>query len=180
MKGIVFTEFFDMVEDTFGFDMADDLVNECDLPSGGIYTAVGTYDHMEMVSLVSRLSEKSEVPLPTLLNAFGKHLMKTFSSRYGTFFEESDSVFDFLSKIEDYIHVEVAKLYPDAELPRFDIQFNGPDILEMVYHSSRGMADLAEGLIEGSIAHFGEEIHIHREDFNEARTHSKFTLSKVV
>ena len=30
MKGIVFTEFFEMVEEKFGFEIADRLVNETD------------------------------------------------------------------------------------------------------------------------------------------------------
>ena len=53
MKGIVFTEFLEMVEDRFSLDMVDDLIDDCDLPSGGVYTAVGTYSHEEIVALVS-------------------------------------------------------------------------------------------------------------------------------
>ena len=55
MKGIIFTEFFDLVEKTFGFDVAERLLDECDLPSGGAYTAVGTYDHSEILTLVGSL-----------------------------------------------------------------------------------------------------------------------------
>jgi hypothetical protein len=32
MKGIVFTEFFEMVEDKFGFEMSNQLVEETNLP----------------------------------------------------------------------------------------------------------------------------------------------------
>ncbi len=56
MKGIVFTEFIEMVESKFGFDMMDDIIESANLPSGGIYTAVGTYDHTEMVQLVIEIS----------------------------------------------------------------------------------------------------------------------------
>ena len=45
MKGIVFTEFLEMVEDKFSADMVDDIIDDCDLASGGAYTAVGTYPH---------------------------------------------------------------------------------------------------------------------------------------
>ncbi|MEL7340130.1 MAG: heme NO-binding domain-containing protein, partial [Bacteroidota bacterium] len=55
MKGIVFTEFLEMVEDTFGFETADNIVSQAELPSGGVYTAVGTYPALEMVSLVGKL-----------------------------------------------------------------------------------------------------------------------------
>ena len=38
MKGVVFTEFLEMVEDIFSPDIADQIVEEADLPSGGVYT----------------------------------------------------------------------------------------------------------------------------------------------
>ena len=47
MKGVVFTEFIEMVEDKFSADIADQIIEEADLPSGGVYTSVGTYDHAE-------------------------------------------------------------------------------------------------------------------------------------
>ena len=74
MKGIVFKEFADMVEATFGDDMYDRLVAQSDLPSGGVYTAVGTYDHMEIVQLVVALSKETGIDPTTLVQAFGKYL----------------------------------------------------------------------------------------------------------
>ena len=41
MKGIIFTEFIEMVEDKFGFEVADNIITNSNLPSGGAYTAVG-------------------------------------------------------------------------------------------------------------------------------------------
>jgi len=52
MKGIVFTELFDMVEDKFSPDMLDDVLDGCTLESGGAYTTVGTYDHKELLEIV--------------------------------------------------------------------------------------------------------------------------------
>ena len=71
MKGMVFTEFLEMVEDQFGWEIAEDIVEESNLPSGGAYTSVGTYDHNEMVSMVVALSEKTGLDIPTLLKAYG-------------------------------------------------------------------------------------------------------------
>jgi len=44
MKGIIFTEFLEMVEDRFSPEIADRIIEAADLPSGGAYTAIGTYD----------------------------------------------------------------------------------------------------------------------------------------
>ena len=45
MKGVIFTEFLEMVESHFSPEMADRIITAARLPSGGAYTAVGTYDH---------------------------------------------------------------------------------------------------------------------------------------
>ncbi|MGE9293383.1 MAG: heme NO-binding domain-containing protein [Puniceicoccales bacterium] len=161
MKGIVFTEFLEMVEDRFGMDMADKILDEADLPmSRGAYTAVGTYPHSEMVSLVTHLSAESQVPVPDLLKVYGEHLFGRFHTLYPSFFEGVDNAFDFLASIHDVIHVEVKMLYPDAELPKFVCARPSPNVLTMHYISSRQMQDFAEGLISGCLKHFDEAITI--------------------
>jgi Haem-NO-binding len=51
------------------------------------------------------------------LRSFGKHLFGRFVCNYPQFFGGINSALTFLANIEGYIHVEVRKLYPDAELP---------------------------------------------------------------
>ena len=51
MKGVVFTEFVEFAEEEFGLGVADDMISRCTLPSGGAYTAIGTYDHRELVQM---------------------------------------------------------------------------------------------------------------------------------
>jgi hypothetical protein len=178
MKGVVFTEFLEMIESKMGQDMADDLLDSCDLPSGGSYTALGTYDHTEIVQLVVRLSELTRTPVPALLKLFGSHLLGRFTVLYPAFFEQAPTLFQLLSKVEDYIHVEVRKLYPDAELPSFEIEQPGPQTLVMTYSSTRPFADLAEGLIQGCIAHYGNEVDMVREDLEGTPgTHARFALT---
>lgn len=178
MKGIVFTEFLEMVEEKFGFLIADQIVQESSLPSGGSYTAVGTYPHAEMVSLVVSLSKATEVGVPVLLKTFGQHLFPKFAQGYGQFFGDVTDPFIFLESLEGYIHVEVKKLYPDAELPSFDSHSPSPNTLVMEYRSDRGMADFAEGLLEGCFTHFQQEVTIAREDVNMNGSHTKFTLTR--
>jgi hypothetical protein len=178
MKGVVFTEFLELVESKFSLEMFDRIIEKANLPSGGIYTAVGTYDHDEIVSLVSELSNETDVPVPDLLKIFGDHMFGQFHVGYPVFFEGIDNAFDFLAKVEDYIHVEVKKLYPDAELPSVKYEMKSPDEMVVFYKSVRPMADLAEGLITGCIAHYGHEIEMVREDLDGSQE-SNFTLKRV-
>lgn len=164
MKGVVFTELLEMVESNFGYETVDHILEHADLPSGGSYTAVGTYDHSEMVQLLMQLSQKVGTPIPDLLHAFGKYIFGTFAKGYPQFFEHSPDCFTFFSGVDDYIHVEVRKLYPDAELPSFEIDRRSENELSMIYKSERKLADFAAGLIEGCAAHYSETLTVTRHD----------------
>ena len=176
MKGIVFTEFIEMVETKFSPELADDLLDSCDLPSGGAYTSVGTYDHTEMATLITALSERIELPVSQCIHTFGVYLFERFNALYPTFFDGHTCALDFLAGIEDVIHVEVKKLYPDAQLPRFDIERPHTNTLIMTYRSERHLGDLAHGLIEQCIRHFDQSIELQREDLDDPERPVRFTL----
>jgi hypothetical protein len=179
MKGIIFTEFLEMVEARFSPEVVDRIIEACELPSGGAYTAVGTYDHQEIVQLVMQLSTVTEIPVPDLLRAYGTHLFSRFIVAYPQFFAGVDTTFAFLQNIEKHIHTEVRKLYPDADLPSFTYETADPRYLTMIYQSTRPFAALAEGLIMGCIAHFGEQIEVHCEDLSDGQgTCMRFSLTK--
>jgi hypothetical protein len=178
MKGVVFVEFLEMVEAEFSADMADDIIDDCDLPSGGAYTSVGTYNHSEMVDLVDALSARTGTPAPVLIRGFGEFLFERFHVHHGEFFDGISDSLDFLEQIEDVIHVQVRKLYPNAQLPHFEIERSGRDHLRMVYRSDRHMGDLAEGLIRQCIAHFGTPVAIERRDLDDKCVHVRFELSR--
>lgn len=181
MKGIVFSEFNELVETTFGDDMLDDIIDDCSeqLESGGSYTSVGTYDHNELVHLVVALSARTGVPVPDLVKTFGLHLAKVFAEKFPTFFAECDDCFSFYKRIDDHIHVEVKKLYPDAELPKFEYDDSNPNAFILTYSSTRQFADLALGLLEGVAHHYGEQITIQQQDLsNDEETKVVFTVKK--
>jgi len=179
VKGLVFTEFMDMVEATYGLDMLDQLLDETQPASGGAYTAVGTYDHNELVAMLGCLSRRIQAPLPQLLRDFGEQLFGRFVERYPEFFVAPRNSFEFLATVDDTVHGEVRKLYPNAELPSFAFVPDGVDRVTMTYRSCRPFGDLAEGLIAGCAKHFGETLDISREDLSRNdETHIRFNLQR--
>jgi hypothetical protein len=179
MKGMVFTEFLEMVEDKFSPEMADRIIEQAHLRSGGIYTSVGTYDHQEMIELVSGLSNETGISSGQLIHSFGMHLFSRFYAMFPIYFEGVSSSFDFLQRIEDYIHIEVRKLYPEAELPSFACETPEPGCLRLTYRSARPFAALAEGLIRGCVDHYGEAVDIQTEDLSGGTgTAARFLLTK--
>jgi hypothetical protein len=178
MKGIVFTEFLDLVEDKFGIGILDKLLENSKLESNGIYTAVGTYKHAEMVELVTNLSDILNVSVPDLLYTYGEHFFSVLYKSYPAFFNGIKTSLDFLETIESYIHPEVLKLYPDAELPRFEQERVSENHLELTYISTRKMSAFAHGLMVSTVAHFNENVSIELQQMTEDGTQVKFVLIK--
>lgn len=162
MKGVVFTEFIEMVETLFSPDFADQVIEAVTPRSGGAYTSVGTYDHQELVAMVIELSKLTGLAVPELLRRFGCHLLNSFVAQYPQLFTGYSDTFSFLEQVDGNIHTEVRKLYPDAELPRFETRRITEGEFEMIYTSKRRFEDLALGLLEASILHFNESITIAR------------------
>ncbi len=160
VKGLVFREYLDMVEQRFSPALADRMIEMAQVPSGGAYTNVGTYHHGEMVQLVGALSTLTGLTAPALLRAFGHHLAARFAALYPAFFEAQPTMFGFLGSVDSVIHAEVRKIYPDAELPRFDVLRHDEDGMTLVYFSSRHLGDLAHGLIEGVALHYGQAVSV--------------------
>ena len=176
MKGVIFTELLDLVEDRFGYDAVDSMIGAANLENDGAFTSIGTYDHRELLKMVVALSMQLDVEVPVLVKAFGKHLFKSFSSKYADKIAGMTSAFDLISNVDGFIHVEVRKIYPDAQLPEFTYERPDGDTLVVKYRSQRPFADVCEGLIEQCVEHFKENITIVRENKNDDGTAANFIL----
>ena len=179
MKGMVFTEFLEMVEAAHSPEVVDDLIDAANLPADGSYTAVGTYPCSDLVKLLALYSKHVGTPVEDLLRDFGVRLFKRFYQQYPEFFEGGLDTFSFLEGVDAYIHMEVRKLYPEAELPRFEHERTDEHTLRLIYHSNRPLARLAEGLIRGCAAHFDEAIELTVSDLSQgAGTSAEFLVAR--
>ena len=163
MKGVIFTEFMELVEEQYSIETAEEILARTDLFSEGAYTSVGTYDHRELLTLFAELSHVSGTPIRQLMLAYGRYLFSRFAVLYPKMFEGVTSALDFLEVVETHIYSEVRKLYPDALLPTFESTRINAHSLDVVYQSARPLADMAEALIVGCLEHFGDRFTIERE-----------------
>ncbi|MBB6428281.1 heme NO-binding domain-containing protein [Algisphaera agarilytica] len=181
MKGIIFTEFLDHVTSQLGVEICEDMIAANNLTDGGAYTAVGTYDHKELLMMVSYLHKRTGIDIDQLIEGFGVSLFASLAQKYPSFFDGIEDSFTFIKQIEDVIHVEVRKLYPDAELPSFSYSQPKPTILILDYRSSRCFAGLAVGLMKGCFNHFNENVSIDGEDLADPKgSYVRFTLRSVM
>ena len=178
MKGIVFTEFLDLVEEKFGMEMVDSIIETSELESEGVYTSIGTYNFSEMLSLLSNLSERTNITIDDLLLVYGEHFFSVIERSYVGLLNTYKDPMEMISSIENHIHVEVRKIYPEAELPTFIVEEKTDDLLIMVYKSSRAMYYFGLGLMNKTFEHFNSTAEITLEKIVEDGTEVRFVIRR--
>ncbi|MEL0644072.1 MULTISPECIES: heme NO-binding domain-containing protein [unclassified Olleya] len=178
MKGIVFTEFLELVEDKFGLEMVDNIITSSTLESDGVYTAVGTYSFSEMLQLLTHLSENTGISIDNLLLVYAEHFFSVIENSYPGLLATYKDPIEMISSIENHIHVEVRKIYPDAELPTFEVVEKTENSLVMIYTSSRAMHHFGLGLMNKTFAHFNATATIDLQKIKEDGTEVRFVINK--
>jgi hypothetical protein len=178
MKGIIFTEFLDLVEDKFGLEMVDTIISNSELDSDGVYTAVGTYSFSEMLQLLQHLSGKTGISIDNLLLVYAEHFFSVIENSYPGLLATYKDPIEMISSIENHIHVEVRKIYPDAELPTFEVVERTDNSLIMNYKSSRAMHHFGLGLMNKTFEHFNSTANIVLEKIKEDGTEVRFLINK--
>lgn len=161
MKGIVFNLLEDVVSEHHGHDTWEALVDASGV--SGAYTSLGNYPDSDMEALVAAACAALSLDRDTVLRWFGVNAMPLLAERYPTLFEGHTSARTFVDGVNDVIHAEVRKLYPDALCPHFKLAYAEPTELMMDYRSQRQMCALAEGFVQGAAAHFGDQVEFTHE-----------------
>ena len=160
MKGIIFIALNEVIEDNFGLTVWDEVLQEVQPESEGIYISAESYSDQELFALVGALSTKLAIPVPTLIATFGEALFPKLAHKFPVFLEKQPSLKHFLMTIHDVIHVEVKKLFTEPNLPTIEYIDPGNDGLTMIYRSKRKLCHLSEGLIKGAANEFKTSVSI--------------------
>lgn len=180
MMGMVMRSFACFVENQFGEDVADQALSTKGLSTEGAYTTVGYYPTDDLVKMVVTTSHSTDVEVPVLIQRFGFDLFGKLADGHAEMMRDFTHPIDLLASIESVIHVNVRKLYSDTELPRFEVLARqGNEELTLAYRSARPFADLAHGLVNGCLNHFGAEDRatVERQDIEKDGTSSVFRIA---
>jgi hypothetical protein len=159
-------------------EITEEIIEKSDLTSKGQYTSVGTYEDSEMLSLVQQLHLKTKIEIPQLLREFGHYLFNSFAKKYQHLIGHINDSFDMLRKIDNYIHIEVKKIYTHTQLPTFSYEDISKNQLKLIYNSERKMPDLAQGLIEGTLEYFDDDFFIEQEILNKDLSSVAFFITR--
>lgn len=177
MKGVIFNIVEEVVVGLYDEDTWDDVIDAAGVH--GTYSSPGSYPDEDLYAIVGAAAELLEVPVPALLRVVGQKAFEGLAKRYPELVGSHSSTIPFLSHVEDYIHPEVKKLYPEAILPEFEFSDLPTGETRMLYRSPRGLHNLAEGLIEGAAERFGENIRVARPELDLGPDTTAFDLSIV-
>jgi len=178
MKGIIFTEFLDLVEKKYGLGMVDKIIGQSELKYNGAYTAVGTYDFGEMLQLFTHLSHNTSLSIDDLLLIYSEHLFQVLLKSYPNLTSHYIDPMSLLASIESHIHVEVKKIYPDAQLPTFIVEEFSDDKMTMIYMSERALYMLGKGLMYETFKLFDVPVQIDYEKLDAKGTEVRFFIEK--
>ena len=161
MKGAVLVTLNEFVEDIYGLDKWERVLDIAKPKSGGIYTSVDSYDDEEVLALIHATCEVLELSKEKALHVFGKYLFEVLNKKHPIFTRLQPDLLNFLASVEDVVHKEVDKLFPDAYLPKITPVSRTENSITLKYVSKRKMCGLAEGIIHGAAESYGVEIDIH-------------------
>lgn len=153
MKGVLFNVVEDVVDETLPADSWDRALEDGHLH--GAYTSMGSYPDGELTTIVGSLAGRTGLDQADVLRHAGRHGFAHLVRRQPDLMDGFDDLGALLHGLDDVIHPEVLKLYPEANPPRFEVTDLGPGSWQLLYRSDRQLCHLAEGLIEGAGVHFG-------------------------
>ncbi len=163
MKGLLFTELLEMVEEEFGYNTANAIVLGSHLSSGGIYTASRTYHRAEMSTLFEQLQHHTNLPFEQLAAAFGRHLCRRITQAYPQHKGYVNRIFTMISK--------------RSATPVFQYLSTGNDSLTVLYNPYAKAACLTDGMIKGYLDCLQQLSAVEETIFSDGRRKFVVTLN---
>jgi predicted hydrocarbon binding protein len=156
MHGIVMKALKDFVVEEYDAGTWRAIQEEAGL-GGKLYVPVSEYDDVEALALVGAASELSGEDQSDLLYAFGQYIVDPLVSTYGVHVDGEWTGLDLLANVETYIHEALrSKRLSEFTPPELQAERVDEDVAVVRYGSDRELCDLAEGIVDGVGAYYGE------------------------
>jgi hypothetical protein len=188
VKGIVFTEFLDLVEEKFGLEMVDKIISQSSLESEGIYTSIGTYSFYEMLQLLNSLNKYKGLSIINLLRVYAKQIFSVMHliypemlTRYKDPIEMIAAMNHHIEKIfteKDALPIERIGEKSFSGLPQFIVKEKTEYSLIINYKSDRSMHYFWLGFMHEIFEYFNATATIVLEKIKKDGTEIKFIINK--
>ncbi len=164
MKGVLFRALMSYAEEQFGPLALERVLDRAALERHGAYTTVGQYPAEELLVLVRAMqAETGEASSKILVECGRRTIAYVIAAQAGQRPEGSD-LQAVLSSLEALIRANYLKLYPGTVVPSLTMEGSEEGWVHLLYGSPRPLADLAEGLILGTLDVLKIDTQVRRED----------------
>lgn len=158
MKGMIFNLLENFIIDNFGDDVFEDILDASTLITQEPFVNAGLYPDQDFLELVSQACSKLNISPEIASRKFGEYCFPRLAKMHANFIDKASSAREFIESVDGVVHVEVLKLYPGVDLPKFDYDDNNDNTLNIKYISKRKLCFFMEGLLIGCATYFGEKI----------------------
>ncbi len=158
MKGHIFNLLEEFVEEMFGLDQFQQILDKCSFDTSAGFISAISYPDAMIIELVKVASQQLSVTEEEAQLAFGKwifpRLLKLVPESYALFSHPAP----FLSTVAEIHRVQLLKIYHDIIPPVFTYTDTDNFHSELTYQSERKMFTLVEGVIQGVADYYGVTI----------------------
>lgn len=162
MKGVVFNLLESFIQERFGPETLEQVLDLCSFTTTEPFVGPGTYPDADLLQFASKAASHTGVVLDEAVKEFGRYCFPRLLGMLGAPGRYTDSR-SLLRELDSVVHVEVRKLMRGARTPQFTTRDTGPQTLTLEYRSSRKMCAFLEGLLVGMADHFNEDVTMRHE-----------------
>jgi hypothetical protein len=128
-------------------------------------------------SLATAVGRRTGVPATLLLQLFGSALFDRLIRDHPAVFAGIHSTLDLVARFDERVAATVTAIDHTVVIPRVRLVRDAGGPVEIVYQSPAGLADVAEGMLRGSLIHFREPLELRRRVETPAAEIVVFALS---
>ncbi len=128
-------------------------------------------------TLATAIGRRTGVPPALLLQLFGSALFDRLTRDHPAVFAGIDSTLDLVARFDERVVTTVTAIDHTVAMPRVRLVRDPGGPVEIVYQSREGLADVAEGMLRGSLIHFREPLELRRRAETPAAGIVVFALS---
>lgn len=159
MHGFIFSEIRKYVETKLGREAWLAVMEKAGLGRKE-YENFLSYPDEEAVGIVVSASQITGIPIPTVLEDFGRFLGVDLLKIYRPLINPEWKTLEFLLNVEETIHQIVRTRNRQAKPPHLVCTKVGENEVAIQYGSARKLSPLARGIAAGVATYYGEEVEI--------------------
>ncbi|WP_251977703.1 heme NO-binding domain-containing protein [Salinicola avicenniae] len=156
MKGLIFVELMNFLDEQLGDAITEKVVEAASLPNDAAFTSVGNYPSHYAADLVTAAARMTGADAALMCEDFGRFIFQRFQTRFPHLLSRYTSARELLEHVQGHIHEEVKVIYPDASPPQVETH-SDIEGYTVTYRSGRGFAHIAYGLVAQCISFYSEQ-----------------------